>query len=277
MPWTDESFWLFSCRAVGIGLGLVIVSNWWVWHRKAGAPTAWNVPWPAPLLRTVCLFWLGWVLGWLKLSGLLFGLVFAGTVLDGRTGALLNLFGYLLGVVASGMVLLQALIWRKYPSKPQGLFSFKCHPGWWQWGLGGYLSVLPALVAASWLNHQALRWLGNFAATGVAESWVSAGSDLATAVIVLVTVCLVAPLFEELFFRGFVFTTVASRWGWMVGAGSSSVLFAAAHLRPESVLPLFTLGFISCVVYHRTRSLAASVLLHSLFNFGSFFSLMLVG
>jgi membrane protease YdiL (CAAX protease family) len=41
---------------------------------------------------------------------------------------------------------------------------------------------------------------------------------------------LVAPVAEELFFRGFVFGTVASRFGGAVAFGLSVLLFAVVHL-----------------------------------------------
>lgn len=75
-----------------------------------------------------------------------------------------------------------------------------------------------------------------------------------------------APLAEELYFRGFVFKGFANSWGWVWGAVVSGTAFSLAHLQLSIFLPLFALGFGLAWVYHHTRSLWTSIALHAIFN-----------
>ena len=78
--------------------------------------------------------------------------------------------------------------------------------------------------------------------------------------------CIVAPFAEETFFRGFVFQGLAHSWGPVWGAIVSAAFFAAVHLQLTVFIPLFALGLALAWVFHHTRSLWASIILHMVFN-----------
>jgi membrane protease YdiL (CAAX protease family) len=80
------------------------------------------------------------------------------------------------------------------------------------------------------------------------------------------TTCLLAPLAEEAFFRGFVFTGLAGSTGWQWAAIISSALFAASHLQLYSVVPLFAQGLLLCWVRRRGGSLWGAVAVHVAMN-----------
>lgn len=82
----------------------------------------------------------------------------------------------------------------------------------------------------------------------------------------IVLAVVMAPLFEEVFFRGFLFRGFAESWGWLWGAVVSAAIFAVAHLQLDVFVPLFVLGFVLAWVYHRTGSLWTSITLHAVFN-----------
>ena len=90
-------------------------------------------------------------------------------------------------------------------------------------------------------------------------------SAAGTVLFVLLAV-VIAPLFEEVFFRGFLFRGFASSWGWVAGAVVSSAVFGIAHAQVDVFVPLFVLGLMLCWVYHWTGSLWTSISLHALFN-----------
>jgi uncharacterized protein len=92
-----------------------------------------------------------------------------------------------------------------------------------------------------------------------------------------VFVCVIAPIAEEFFFRGFVFgglrgwrITVRGRnIGIWVAAVLTGILFGAAHLGGTPVIflvPLVFLGFVLCIVRWRTGSLYPCMALHSANN-----------
>jgi hypothetical protein len=78
----------------------------------------------------------------------------------------------------------------------------------------------------------------------------------------LVAGIVVAPVVEEIFFRGFVFAGLAKQYGWRPGAVGSSILFALIHFQPLAILPIFVLGLIFAYLYYRSRSIWPAVLMH---------------
>ena len=90
-------------------------------------------------------------------------------------------------------------------------------------------------------------------------------STAGIALFVIVAV-IMAPVFEETFFRGFLFRGFATSWGWVWGALASATVFGLAHLQLSVFVPLFALGFALAWVYKRTGSLWTSITLHALFN-----------
>lgn len=82
----------------------------------------------------------------------------------------------------------------------------------------------------------------------------------------VVTVCIVAPLLEEMLFRGVIlrsFLQQYSRWNAILG---SAFLFGLAHLNVYQFVVGAVLGTISGWLYERTRSLWPSIFLHGAYN-----------
>lgn len=72
----------------------------------------------------------------------------------------------------------------------------------------------------------------------------------------------VAPVVEEIFFRGFVFAGLSRRYGWLKAALVSSALFAVIHFQPLAIMPIFVLGFVFAFLYQRSGSLWPAILMH---------------
>jgi membrane protease YdiL (CAAX protease family) len=98
-------------------------------------------------------------------------------------------------------------------------------------------------------------------------------TDNATRVLMLITLCLGAPLMEELLFRGVLYS-IAARWlhPWYACL-ASSVLFGVIHGNLLSLIPLTVLGMFLAEAYRRTRTLAVPVLMHAMFNLISYLAL----
>lgn len=89
----------------------------------------------------------------------------------------------------------------------------------------------------------------------------------ALAVVVLVTV--VAPLGEELFFRGFFFGALRNWRGPWPAALLTGIAFGGIHAASSPVgylVPLMIFGVGLCLLYHWTGSLYPSIALHALNN-----------
>jgi membrane protease YdiL (CAAX protease family) len=116
-----------------------------------------------------------------------------------------------------------------------------------------------------------------------------------------------APFFEEIVFRGFMLPALATAWDWaierstgkparpldanghpqwsifamVIASVPTSLLFAWLHLAQQGYslgpfVQVLAVSFVLCAVRLRTRSLAASTLVHACYNF-LLFSTMLVG
>jgi sodium transport system permease protein len=77
---------------------------------------------------------------------------------------------------------------------------------------------------------------------------------------------LLAPVCEELAFRGFILTGLRRRLHPWTAILLSSLLFAASHLNVFQLLPLFILGIVLGLVATRGRSVLPGMLLHLLYN-----------
>jgi uncharacterized protein len=77
---------------------------------------------------------------------------------------------------------------------------------------------------------------------------------------------IVAPLVEEIFFRGFLFQGFRQAYGWRTALLLSSAMFAAAHLDPVSLIPTFILGCVLAYVFHRSNSLWPGIMFHATIN-----------
>ena len=83
----------------------------------------------------------------------------------------------------------------------------------------------------------------------------------------LVVVALLSPIVEELFFRGILLRSLASRYGPTTAVLVSTAAFAVAHGEPALILRAALAGLIVSLAYLRFRSLAVPILAHLLDNF----------
>jgi membrane protease YdiL (CAAX protease family) len=100
---------------------------------------------------------------------------------------------------------------------------------------------------------------------GVMEDLMRGGP--AEAVGLFITAVLAAPLFEEIAFRGLVYTSLRVRFGPWFSAVVSAALFTLLHVySPLGMVVLFTGAVVSALVYERTRSLLPSIIAHAVHN-----------
>jgi uncharacterized protein len=79
----------------------------------------------------------------------------------------------------------------------------------------------------------------------------------------------IAPIGEEMLFRGYIFPALAKWRGWLTGAAITGVLFGAVHAGSAPVVylvPLAMLGFLLCALYRQTGSLYPCIATHCLNN-----------
>jgi len=106
----------------------------------------------------------------------------------------------------------------------------------------------------------------------------AAGDDASSAFLLALGVLgvFVAPVTEELLFRGAIFGSLRAKLGPRSAALLSSVLFAAVHMSWTALVPLFVLAIVLCWVYERSGSLVAPIAVHMLNNATSLLPIFLL-
>ncbi len=237
--------------------------------------TKWSVPWDGETIWQV-------VLGFFLVGQILLPLVFSVVFQSLRLNpAALGERGQGYYVLASyallsmgGLGVLYTSIAPFFPLPKLEWFNLNWRSRWWLWGLGGYLVALPLVILVSWVNQQ--LWQGQGGSNPILQIALE-GKDPVALAIFCFTASIAAPLYEEVMFRGFLLPSLTRYlpvWGAIVLSG---FVFAVAHLNVSEILPLAVLGIVMGFVYTRSRSLLASMLLHSLWNSGTLLSLFLLG
>jgi membrane protease YdiL (CAAX protease family) len=87
---------------------------------------------------------------------------------------------------------------------------------------------------------------------------------------------LLAPLAEEILFRGIIYPAVKQAGYPHLALWGSVLLFAAVHMNAVTFLPLAVLALLLTALYERTDNLLAPIFAHALFNALNFVTLFLV-
>lgn len=83
---------------------------------------------------------------------------------------------------------------------------------------------------------------------------------------------IIAPVFEEILFRGLFYQALKKQLGFVKAAIISSSLFSLMHFNTAQFLPVLGLGTLFCFIFEYTGSLVPAIVLH-IFNNGLFLGL----
>lgn len=84
----------------------------------------------------------------------------------------------------------------------------------------------------------------------------------------------IAPVVEEIYFRGFLFRAFSNSWGVAVGALASSMIFGLLHFQANVVIFTIILGLFLSLMYHKLNSIWPPILLHFANNLIAFMILL---
>jgi membrane protease YdiL (CAAX protease family) len=126
------------------------------------------------------------------------------------------------------------------------------------WGIPAWIGATLASAGVVWL----LESIGFDAEPQAAEQAIA----LVDPWLVVIAVVILAPIAEEIFFRGVVFNAWLREGGPRWALFGSSALFALIHLSVVAVVPIFLLGLALAWVYRRTGNLLAPIAMHATVN-----------
>jgi membrane protease YdiL (CAAX protease family) len=87
-------------------------------------------------------------------------------------------------------------------------------------------------------------------------------TDISSAWGVLIGGAVVAPIVEEIIFRGYIFAGLRNDFGWVKAAIISSLLFSIIHFQITAFIPIFILGMIFAYLYQRSNSIWPAIIMH---------------
>lgn len=144
--------------------------------------------------------------------------------------------------------------------KEVGLRSFS--KGYWTWivlwtlGLivaSGVILTVMDLLNISWENAKTKSIQADM-------TWV-------TFLIGLISSVVISPVYEEIFYRGFLYKWMRMKWGVPAGIMISSAIFTAAHIPTYNTLPVnFITGAVFAWTYEKTGSILPAIIIHGTFN-----------
>ncbi|MGE6261328.1 CPBP family intramembrane glutamic endopeptidase [Heyndrickxia sporothermodurans] len=88
-----------------------------------------------------------------------------------------------------------------------------------------------------------------------------------TVLIAFISAAVISPIYEEIFYRGFLYRWLRTRVGFIGAIILSSFIFTIIHIPTYNVMPVtFFSGIIFALAYERTNSIWSSVIIHGLTN-----------
>lgn len=136
-----------------------------------------------------------------------------------------------------------------------------------KWGAAGYCAALPLVVLAFAVTYLIGRITSHrifIPEHPIVQDLLSGRFAFVAATVLAVAV---APVVEEILFRGMLYTALRGMMGFWSAAAISAFAFAAVHpTMPASFLPLAALGLVLAVLRESTGSVAPAIVCHGINN-----------
>lgn len=115
------------------------------------------------------------------------------------------------------------------------------------------LMVLTSLIGNTWENSKTESMQQDLTFFTISIAFISAA--------------IISPIYEEIFYRGFLYRWLRTRLGFMGAILLSATIFTMVHIPTYNAMPVnFLGGIILALAYERTNSIWPSVFIHGLTN-----------
>ncbi len=133
-------------------------------------------------------------------------------------------------------------------------------------GLKWLLIAYPVMLGVGYISQILLNSLGFEKVIQDPIRMVQEGGTTAEVTMMYITIVMVAPLCEEVAFRGGIFRFLHLRMPLFASIGLSSLFFALLHINLYSLAPLMTIGVMLAFAYRESGSLVSNITFHATFN-----------
>jgi membrane protease YdiL (CAAX protease family) len=189
---------------------------------------------------------------------------------------------FTVGTLLVGLAITWAIILTPVIAASQKLHSFvdlyRIRFQWKDLGWGVGLLFANMVVSVSWNSLCfATGWVNKNDKVGNVGQFLNSKTAKWTILIVLIS-ALLAPAFEELFFRGLLFPVLRIRISFPLAGTITAFCFALVHIQGKGSLDIttlpviFILGFALAAVREKTGRLTPTICGHIMINFFAFFS-----
>ena len=140
-------------------------------------------------------------------------------------------------------------------------------------GFKGWIMIIPFVLLTSLIMNLIVK---NQAGSNPLLEIVLNNNNYFAFILLFLTTTFIAPLFEEIIFRGVLLPVLARDFGKTIGILISSFVFALAHLSLNEFPPLFVLGIGLATTRLISGRLSSSIIMHSFWNGLTFLNLFLL-
>jgi len=144
--------------------------------------------------------------------------------------------------------------------------SVGLRPTTWSWILISIVVTLILIPIVSLITLAVLFLTGQPFDNPQLDFLLPEGLSALDAILMLLLAGFVAPLGEELLFRGVLYTFLRERWGIWLSVLLSSFLFGLIHGNLAVGVTGFLLGVVAAIVYEYSKSLWTAVIVHAINN-----------
>lgn len=133
-------------------------------------------------------------------------------------------------------------------------------------GIKRYLITLPLIMLAGFIINLISGYFGQNPEMQDVVRWVLEEKSLFVLVSLIFFGIVIAPVIEEIMFRGFLQPALKNFFGGRYAIVLSASLFAGVHMDIFAFFQIFILGMLLGYLYEKTQTLVASIIVHVLHN-----------
>lgn len=129
-----------------------------------------------------------------------------------------------------------------------------------KWSIGGFFLALFSQIIA---NIITLEFIG---IDEPSENTTAIMELVEENILLIIVVCLFAPILEEIIFRKIIFGELHKRMNFFIAAILSSLTFAVLHWDFDFILSYIAMGLVFAYLYVKTKRILVPIIVHALMN-----------